>query len=81
MNSVITGGNMEFIKGENMGQIILLPESIEEYTEENGTVRIIDAYINSLDLEELGLTASSLKKQAAPRMIQKAYYNYIYTDI
>jgi hypothetical protein len=45
---------MEFIKGENRGQIILLPESIEEYVEENGTVRIIDAYINNLDLEELG---------------------------
>jgi hypothetical protein len=33
MNSVITGGNTEFIKGENRGQIILLPESIEEYVE------------------------------------------------
>jgi transposase len=66
MNSVITGGNMEFIKGENRGQIILLPESIEEYAEENRTVRIIDAYINSLDLEGLGFSRRQPKETGRP---------------
>ena len=39
---------MEFIRGEDREQIILLPDSIEEYVEENGTVRVIDAFINNL---------------------------------
>ena len=46
---------MEFIRGEDREQILLLPESIEEYVEENGTVRVIDAYVENLDLQELGL--------------------------
>ena len=41
---------MEFISGEGREQIILIPETIEGYIDENNTVRVIDAYINSLDL-------------------------------
>ena len=45
---------MNFINGENREQTILLPDSIEEYVEDNSTVRVIDAFINSLNLMELG---------------------------
>ena len=45
---------MDFISGENREQTILLPESIEDYIEENSNVRVIDAFINSLNLMELG---------------------------
>jgi len=43
-----------------------LPESIEEYVEENGTVRVIDAYINNLDLEELGFNRFEPKETGRP---------------
>jgi hypothetical protein len=40
---------MEFISRESHNQILLLPDSIEEYVDGNNAVRVIDAYINRLD--------------------------------
>ena len=45
---------MEFISGDNRNQIILLPDSVDDYVDDNNAVRVIDAYINGLDLTELG---------------------------
>jgi len=45
---------MDFISGENREQTVLLPDSIEDYIEENSSVRVIDAFVNSLNLMELG---------------------------
>ena len=47
---------MDFICGEERGQTLLLPDRIEEYVNENNPVRVIEAYINNLDLEGLGFT-------------------------
>ena len=44
---------MEFIKGEDREQAILFPDSIDDYVEENSAARVIDAFINGLDLSEL----------------------------
>lgn len=57
---------MEFINGECREQIILFPESLEEYIEENDAVRIIDAYISSLDLENLGFNRWQPKDTGRP---------------
>jgi transposase len=48
------GMGMEYISGEDREQIIMLPERIDEYVDGNNAVRVIDAYINSLNLGELG---------------------------
>src|SRR5215469_9377023 len=45
---------MFFINGEAREQTILLPDTLEDYINENSAVRVIDAFINSLDLMELG---------------------------
>jgi len=45
---------MDFISGEDREQTALLPESIEDYVEDNSTVRVIDAFINSINMMELG---------------------------
>ncbi|MEA4849424.1 MAG: IS1182 family transposase [Clostridiaceae bacterium] len=47
---------MEFIMGKNRNQINLLPDSIDDYVDENNAVRVVDAYINSLNLAELGFS-------------------------
>jgi hypothetical protein len=41
---------MEFTSGENRNQIVLPPESAEDYVEDNNPVRVIEVYINGLDL-------------------------------
>jgi transposase/IS5 family transposase len=45
---------MDFIRGADRNQVTLLPSSVEDYVEGNNAVRVIEAYINSLDLAELG---------------------------
>jgi len=43
---------------KNRDQSLLFPASIDEYVGENNTVRAIDAYVDSLDLEILGFKTS-----------------------
>jgi transposase len=45
---------MEFISGESREQILLPPDCIEDYVDGDNPVRIIEAYINSLDVAALG---------------------------
>jgi len=57
---------MEYISRENRGQINLLPECIEDYVEEDNPVRVIDAYVNGLNLSELGFTRSQPNETGRP---------------
>jgi transposase len=41
---------MEFISGESREQIIMLPDCLDDYITDNNSVRVIEAYINSLDM-------------------------------
>ncbi len=47
---------MEFIQGESRNQIQLFPSSIDEMISEDNTVRAIDIFVNSLNLETLDFT-------------------------
>ena len=57
---------MDFIYGEDREQTLLLPDSIEDYIGENNPVRVIDAYINGLDLLSLGFLGAELKETGRP---------------
>lgn len=43
---------MGYIKGEERAQTILLPESIDDYVHEDNPVRVIDAFVEQLDMKE-----------------------------
>lgn len=45
---------MKYIKGNDRGQIALIPTSLEEAIDENNEVRIIDLFVDSLDLASMG---------------------------
>ena len=45
---------MSYIAGLARNQLILFPESIDDYIEEDNPVQFIDAFVDSLDVEELG---------------------------
>lgn len=45
---------MNFISGENRNQMTFMPDCIDDYVADNNSVRVIEAYINSLDLAKLG---------------------------
>ncbi|MFQ5645195.1 MAG: IS1182 family transposase [Thiogranum sp.] len=43
-----------FIEGENRSQSTLFPEHLDDYIAEDNAVRVIDAFVNKLDLQDLG---------------------------
>lgn len=45
-----------FIEGEDRSQVTLLPASLEDYVGEDNPVRVIDAFIDELDLGALGFS-------------------------
>jgi transposase len=57
---------MSFIIGEDREQTVLFPESIEDYVDDDNTVRVIEAFVDSLDLESLGFSRFQPKDTGRP---------------
>ena len=45
-----------FIEDGDRGQTTLLPDSLEDYVAEDNPVRVVDVFIDELDLEALGFS-------------------------
>ena len=43
-----------FVEGEDRNQVTLLPECLDDYVAEDNPVRVIDVFIDELDLTGLG---------------------------
>ena len=52
---------MDFIKGNNRHQITF--STLESQIEENNPVRFVDAFVEHLDLTQLGFLINNLKKE------------------
>jgi len=50
----------------NRDPVLLFPESVDDYIEENNPLRFIDAYVASLDLAALGFTHAVPKETGRP---------------
>lgn len=57
---------MDFIRGTNRNQVMLFPESVEDYITEDNPVRFIDAFVASLDLAELGFARAQPAETGRP---------------
>ena len=70
-----------FIEGENRYQTTLLPQSLDEYVSEDSPVRVVDLFIDALDISGLGLNAQSRhtgRPGYDPRLMLKLYiYGYL----
>lgn len=44
----------DYVKGQDRHQLILFPGSIEDYIDEDNSVRVVDGFVDNLDLRELG---------------------------
>ena len=71
----------DFIKGENRFQSTLFPEKLDDYIEADNSVRVIDAFVDHMNLEDLGFRCapSELGRPAYhPAMMIKLYiYGYL----
>lgn len=71
-----------FIKGECRTQITLLPESIDDYITDTNPVRIVDVFVDELDLGQLGFEgiepAATGRPAYHPAILLKIYiYGYL----
>lgn len=57
---------MAFIKGIDRNQRIMFPEYVEDYVDNNNPVRVIDEYVETLDLKGMGFTKAKEIRQGAP---------------
>ena len=59
-----------FIEGEDRSQSTLFPEHLDDYIAEDNPVRVIDVFVDELDLERSSaLRACSLKRPGVPHTI------------
>ena len=79
---------MKYIQGQNRHQIALFPDCIENYIGEDNPVRVIDAFIDGLDLSKLGFIHTTPKETGRPAYDPKdllklyvyGYFNRIRTS-
>ena len=74
---------MGYITGTDREQITLLPESVDDYVAEDNAVRVIDAYVDSLQLDVLGFSKIKPEETGrppyAPQDLLKLYvYGYMH---
>ena len=72
---------MGYIQGADRNQVILLPDTLDDYVGGDNEVRAIDAFIDSLDLSLMGFKADPAKEGRPgydPRDMLKLYmYGYL----
>jgi len=69
-----------FIEGEDRRARLLLPECLEDYVGEDNPVRVIDAFVEQLDLQELGFEGPARTGRPGyhPCVLLKLYvYGYL----
>jgi transposase len=71
-----------FVVGADRGQSTLLPECLDDFIDESNPVRVIDAFVDALDLTELGFDgvepAATGRPAYHPSVLLKLYiYGYL----
>lgn len=55
-----------FVAGESRSQAMLFPELLDDFVTEDNPVRAIEAFVNALDLKQLGFKGVDPMPQAGP---------------
>ena len=71
-----------FVAGADRGQSMLLPECLDEWVEESNSVRVVDSFVDALDLADLGFEgvepAATGRPAYHPSVLLKLYiYGYL----
>jgi transposase len=71
-----------FVEGVDRGQTTLFPESLDDWIDENNPVRVIDAFVDALDLRALGFEGvvpeATGRPSDHPAVLLKLYiYGYL----
>ena len=71
-----------YVEGSDRSQVTLLPECLDDYIAEDNTVRVVEAFVEELDLAALGFTkaapAATGRPAYHPGVLLKIYiYGYL----
>jgi transposase len=71
-----------FVEGDDRHQVALLPECLDDFIDEDNPVRVIDAFVEELDLQALGFLgmepAATGRPSYHPSVLLKIYiYGYL----
>ena len=71
-----------FVEGQDRYQVTLLPESLDDFIAEDNAVRVVDAFVDELDLQALGFEgtkpAETGRPSYHPAVLLKIYiYGYL----
>jgi transposase len=71
-----------FIEGTDRNQVMLLPESVEDYVGADNPVRIVEAFVEQLDLREMGFEGTDPRATGRPAyhpsiMVKIYVYGYL----
>jgi transposase len=71
-----------FIEGADRNQVMLLPESVEDYVGPDNPVRVVDAFVEQLDLPEMGFEGTDSLATGRPAyhpsvMLKIYVYGYL----
>ena len=58
---------MDHIQGTDRDQLTLFPEALDDYISKDNPVRFIDAFVDSLDLQDLGFTHAVPAETSRPQ--------------
>src|ERR1019366_9012892 len=71
-----------FIEGEDRSQSTLFPESLDDYIAEDNPVRVVDVFVDELDLKQLGFDGAEPEATGRPAyhpgtMLKIYIYGYL----
>src|SRR5580698_304497 len=71
-----------FVQGDNRTQSFLLPEALDDYVTDTNPVRVVDVFVDELDLQKLGFDgvepALTGRPSYHPEVMLKIYiYGYL----
>lgn len=70
-----------FIQGQDRSQSTLFPESLDAYIDEGNAVRVVDAYVDELDLLSIGFERVNPKATGLQAIIRLFCSNCIFMAI
>jgi transposase len=71
-----------YVEGENRSQSTLFPESLDDYIAEDNPVRVVDVFVDELDLKQLGFDGAEPEARGRPAyhpaaMLKIYIYGYL----
>ena len=70
-----------FVEEADRGQWTLLPECLDDFIDESNPVRVIDVFVDALDLAEMSFEEVSRRRLVGPRITPRFCLSFTFTAI